>query len=698
MENWYGIQSALLAAVICAALAVNVLLRGRRPVTYRRFALFNLNLVAWFLSAALSLSGALGPRWSVAVQGAMASLLPSTAVGFFVSFSADKSRLAAAARRSAQGLTLLLLAAHVMAWPEPEEIRQGGLFGALLATLAVSVALMTRRYLALERRVDRARLKYLIVTGAAVFGVVLFGQLPTVRLATLGNILVAFYMFFVFQVITRRRVLDVFEFLGRFVVLGGFAIVLSLIYVVLVGWWRIDFGLFVFNTTIATIVVLILYDPLRNLVEEKLNQLVFREKFEFTRRIEVLRRALNSIIDVQDLADTLLESLQSSRRVTHASLYLFQEDGLSYSCLGAIGTATPSRLDAIKARPFLTRLQDEKLLAIENLEAERDELLGRGNLEDQGQIEMLEAVAETMGELQAALSVGFISGEQLLGFISVKDERLREAYSTDELRALVALAGQVTITIENSRLFARMRERDRLAALGEMAAGLAHEIRNPLGSIKGAAQLISEGGVTDEPYLGIISEEVDRLDGVVSQFLSYARPLKGSHDLIDVNTVLERTLTLLRATDHPCTIEHLAAPNLPAIRSDPEILRQVVLNLARNAIEAMGEAGGKLVISTALARRRALATAAGSAGADRITFVRVRFEDTGPGIPPEVMERLFIPFYTTKPNGTGLGLAICQRIVRSLGGTIEVSSRVDSGTTFTIYLPAHDPTSRSTTA
>ena len=121
----------------------------------------------------------------------------------------------------------------------------------------------------------------------------------------------------------------------------------------------------------------------------------------------------------------------------------------------------------------------------------------------------------------------------------------RHASTSDEIKALVALAAQATITIENSRLFDRIRERDRLAALGEMAAGLAHEIRNPLGAIKGAAQLLNEADHDRSTYLDVIIDEVNRLNGVVGQFLTYARPLKTTGELVDVNHVLQRTLTLV---------------------------------------------------------------------------------------------------------------------------------------------------------
>lgn len=695
MESWYRIQSALLAAIICAALAIHVLLSGRREHLMRRFAWFNLNLVAWFLVDALALSEVLGTRGAAGARGAVAAVLSYTAVSFFADFAEARGAFARFATRWGATAAVSLFTMSILGWPADPVLRQGLVAAGVLVALGLSAVIMYRRFRVVESRVDRARLKVLMVAGATVFALSIAEYVPGMATTSIGNILVAVFMFFMFEVITLRRVLDLFEFLGRFVVLGGFAIVLSLIYALLVGWWRHDLGLFLLNTLIASIVILILFDPLRAFVEDKLNELVFREKFEFTEQAARLRTALARVIDVQELAEIVLRRLEASRRVTHASLWLADADGMAFSNLGFVGAEPPQRLDAIAARPFLEVLADDKLVAVENLEAERDLLAREGTVEDQARLEILQQNVDTMGELQAALCLAFVSGDQLLGFLSIKDERLRGAYSSEEIKALMAVATQCTIAIESSRLVARMRERDRLAALGEMAAGLAHEIRNPLGAIKGAAQLLTGGGdELEQTYLAVIGEEVNRLNGVVSQFLSYARPLRGERDAVDVNEVIERTLTLLSAQEHPCEIDFRGAPNLAAVRADPEVLRQVVINLAQNAIQAMGEAGGTLTITTSVTWRRP----AQQRSREQVAFVRVRFQDEGPGIPPEVMERLFIPFFTTKSGGTGLGLAICQRLVRSMGGTIDVSSQVGRGAAFSVYLPTAEAGPRASVA
>jgi signal transduction histidine kinase len=224
-----------------------------------------------------------------------------------------------------------------------------------------------------------------------------------------------------------------------------------------------------------------------------------------------------------------------------------------------------------------------------------------------------------------------------------------------------------------------------LAALGQMAAGLAHEIRNPLGSIKGAAQFLrptgsqpAEAGDTRE-FLDIIVEEVDRLNKIVSQFLDYARPYRGDQSPLDINDVVRKTLHLLdKERTANVEIATTFIEGLPPVRADAQQLRQVFLNLILNALEAMPQ-GGKMHVSTSLRR----STRRGAAAA----FLEIRFRDTGVGISLGDQRNLFIPFFTTKERGTGLGLPISQRIIENHGGTIEVRSMTGTGSTFTVLLP-----------
>jgi signal transduction histidine kinase len=163
----------------------------------------------------------------------------------------------------------------------------------------------------------------------------------------------------------------------------------------------------------------------------------------------------------------------------------------------------------------------------------------------------------------------------------------------------------------------------------------------------------------------------------VSSFLEYARPYKGNAAVIDVNDAVAKTVTILR-NDLPAgvALELSTAAGLPAVRIDPEHVRQVVMNLVRNAVEAMA-GRGTVAISTQL-----------RPGANPMVEIVVR--DTGPGIAPKDLRNLFIPFFTTKAQGTGLGLAICQRLISSAGGRIEARSHGAGGTTFVVMMPSLD--------
>ncbi len=233
------------------------------------------------------------------------------------------------------------------------------------------------------------------------------------------------------------------------------------------------------------------------------------------------------------------------------------------------------------------------------------------------------------------------------------------------------------------KLYEKMRERDRLAALGEMAAGLAHEIRNPLGAIKGAAQCLDPRRLPGEDgeFLEVIVEEVNRLNGVVSAFLDYARPLKQNFGPTDVNEVVTRTIRLIQ-NEIPPNIELKLElrEGLARVEGDAEQLKQVLINLVQNALEAIGQANGQIAIRTLPPDR--FGEFRGSEA------VELHVADTGGGIPGDQQVNIFVPFFTTKQKGTGLGLAICQRIVKNHGGSISVQSRVSEGATFIIRLPA----------
>jgi signal transduction histidine kinase len=346
-------------------------------------------------------------------------------------------------------------------------------------------------------------------------------------------------------------------------------------------------------------------------------------------------------------------------------------------------------VETAAAGPLLERLEQLPSVSLEDVKRGLPERRRSGQEREAEADERVLAATELFGPYRLGLCL-VIRGEdrELRGLLMVIDDRVRDAFSPDDIALLEPLALQIGIVLENTKQYRRLQERDRLTVLGQMAAGLAHEIKNPLGAIKGAAQLLGDGrseaplGPSEREFLGIILEEVERLDRVVGSVLDYARPSKGDVGVVDPNAVVRGTLKLL-ASDRAevSDVRMDLDPELSRVRADAEQLRQVLINLVRNASQAMG-ASGTVYVCT---RNR---TTRSRAAGDPTTVVEIAVRDEGPGIAPQVMKNLFVPFVTTKDRGTGLGLAISQRVVAEMGGRIDVASSEGLGSTFTVVLPA----------
>lgn len=681
--------SALVAAIVSFAIGGSVLLREPRRGAHVLFATFTFNIALW------SLLSFVAKRFDAPFAGwaslLVAVSLPATAQRFFQAFLGDEAGPPPLSRVTVVGAAVFYTILIFSRFIEPLHVTVwfGAAFMAyVFVGLYLSVFYLYRRYRATPSRIEKTRLLYLVVGGFATVTSALLEAVP--RGPSFGNIFIIVYLYFLSQNLIRYRLLDLNELLGRMVVLGTLVFILTFIYGVLVRWVGPDEqGLFFFNTLLASATIVILIEPLRTRVEGGISRWMFQEKFELSRRIEMLRAEMANVIDMRVLVPRVLGALEDSRRITHASIYLADPDGSGFELAGHVGPRPEGRFDAIAHRPFFERLRRVGVISQEGIERE---VTARRTASTEEQ-ESLQLMLRTLEQMNGSVALGFSSEDQLLGVLVIRDDRLREAYSTDEIELFRGVATSVGITLQNSQVYERMKERDRLAALGQMAAGLAHEIRNPLGSIKGAAQYLQPAGGDSREgtregnregtreFLDIIVEEVNRLNKIVSQFLDYARPYRGEQRPLDVAEVLKKTLSLVtKEAEEQGRVEIVTdfAERMPPVRADAEQLLQVFLNLSLNAVQAMPH-GGRLVISTGLRR----STRRGAAAA----FFEVRFRDTGVGIPPGDLKNLFIPFFTTKEKGTGLGLPISQRIIENHGGTIEVRSQPAEGATFIVLLP-----------
>ena len=258
---------------------------------------------------------------------------------------------------------------------------------------------------------------------------------------------------------------------------------------------------------------------------------------------------------------------------------------------------------------------------------------------------------------------------------------------------LLGLSGwQVRTLRRYLALQAEAARQERLAALGGMAAVLAHEIRNPLGAIKGLAQFLGEktsGDPARAEMTQTIARETTRLERLVNDLLTYARPRPPERQAMDLAALLGRVLPLMgpAAAEAAVTVHADVARGIPPISGDPEQLQQLFGNLLLNAIQAMPNGG---VVRVSAVTSPSTSSRAASAPGDQ-TWIDVCVEDSGPGIPEADVPHIFEPFFTTRVKGTGLGLAICRQIAEAHGGTIRVASTGPGGTRIEVTLPAEEP-------
>jgi signal transduction histidine kinase len=679
----------LLCGALALAIAASILLRGRRRDVHLLFAGVATDMGLWYL--AQSLYGLFQASIWARVTAVLAILLPQFTLHFFEAIvprrDGTKSPLVRFAGIAAIPLLLLALSPqHSSSYVRVLIFLYAfGLLAAGLWSLAV-------RGQKSGSRATQRRVSFLVVIGAlaATFSLadfLWFIEFIGAELPPVGAVLSIVFLFLLAESLRRERLLDLYEMVGRLMVSTALAFLLAGIFYVFVTYLG-RFNTIYLNAVLSAIVILVLFEPMRTWVERQIHRVFFRERVDLENSIADARRQLVHVLEIEELRQVVLTALEKSRHVTSAALYLLDKVGTALDLAGGLGSEVPARIELASARPLLD-LAARGPVVLEEIAREVEDQRARGDIGDPAQGEAVLASAAVLGPLREGVVIGIKaeSGE-LAGLLVIADDRVRDAYSYEDLTLLATLAAQIGVVIQNSLVYRRMQERDRLAAIGQMAARLAHEVKNPLGAIKGAAQLLAEPspGVADidpssREFLGIILEEVDRLDRVVGSVLDYARPTKGNPAPVDVNGVVRRTVQILSSNpDDELSIDLELTEDLPRIRVDAEQLRQVLMNLVRNAAQAMN-GRGKVVVGT-----RARAAAVGPSGG----WVELTVTDSGPGISQKVLKNLFVPFYTTKNQGTGLGLAISQRLVQSAGGAIEVKTHEGAGTTFTVVLPASD--------
>ncbi|TLY23314.1 MAG: GAF domain-containing protein [Nitrospirae bacterium] len=413
-------------------------------------------------------------------------------------------------------------------------------------------------------------------------------------------------------------------------------------------------------------------------------RIFFRERYDTYETLSKFSKALASILDLKTLVEEIVRTLVTVLGVETATLYLFDKERRVYTSVSTYGPSPESGdIAHLTANDKLPR----------HLAASQT-ILVREEVEHFSGTKDMRALLDALRRVKADLCIPFVNKNTLIGFCILGPRRERQMYADQDLSLLTMLAQAAAIALDNAVLYEELkrsrslvRRTDRLRSLETIAGGFAHEVRNPLTSIKTFIQLTPER--KDDPeFIGhfstVVAEDVARIERLIQEILDYARYMQPQFQEEDVNVILESCLYFVRikADSKEVCLKKDLASDLPAVLLDRQQIKQVLLNLFINAIEAMGDHGGQLLVRT-----HRLSKAPGD------TWVQIEVTDTGCGIPPADLEHIFDPFYTTKHEsqereGTGLGLTIVHQIVHEHGGLIEVKSEPGRGTTFLVNLPA----------
>jgi signal transduction histidine kinase len=423
--------------------------------------------------------------------------------------------------------------------------------------------------------------------------------------------------------------------------------------------------------------------------EEAIGRKLFRERYETATTLSQFSKALVSILDFRTLTEEITETLKRVMSIRHATLYIWDKQKNLYGPVASAHHLVWSSHRFGSTHSLVVRLRQHQ------------ELLVRDELEHMETPDHTRSLVQLFTTLDVDVCLPFLNRHhQLIGFCMLGPRHTDTGYSAEDLQLLSSLGRNAAIALENALLYEEVKQsqlliqrNNQLRSLEIMAGGFAHEVRNPLTSIKTFVQLAPHR-MGDHEFIQdfgrIVTDDVTRIERLCQEVLNYSHHPIPQFLEEDLHSIIDACLysTKVKAGAKQIRIDKDFATDLPSLRLDRQQLQQVFLNMFFNALEAMEGENQTLSVRTYSVINATSAPCA-----------HIEIFDSGHGIGPKELEHIFDPFFTTKHEsqeheGTGLGLAIAHQIIQAHGGTIEVSSQIGQGTRFLITLPipvSHDP-------
>lgn len=635
----------------------------------RSFAYLALTLGAWALSNGLVTAYAATPWGIIWARAAFvsASLLPLWCFRFVAVFptatpsvspSLYRAMTACAIASCATSLTPLFakstsLVNHAL------QVTYGPLyplFGAyLIISLTGSLVLLGRK-LRLLTGVERLQVQFVLLgigvaaAGGSVTNLLFPLVFRTSRLNVYGPIFGLVMVAFFAHAIVRYRLLNIRLVVRRSVTEVGASVTAGVAFLILA--WIVSWALAIEPQALPLAVTLVLallvaqvFQPLRRGVQAALDYYFFRSPYDYAAALRDISRAMSDIVDLKMLFEYTCRAIADTVHAERVALYVSDAGGSDYRLESLWGTEDPPLPGTVWETSVLAQsLRSANVRALISAE------LRRGN-DGRPAVELDEVL-----RLAAECILPVPVHGQFGGFYVIGPKRSGDPYFTEDIDLMSAVASQVGIAtrlhVQIGLAEAEKRRAERLVSFSALARGLAHEIKNPLVAIKTFAELLPERSGDEEfreSFAKIVLQEIGRIDQLVARLRGLAAPPTPRFSAVDLPELLHDTLALLRGEIERARVRVTMARerSVPLILGDPAQLKQLLLNVLMNALEAVDE-GGRIVIrlSHLVSTQQLL----------------VEIADTGPGVPEELLLKMFEAFITTKPEGSGLGLAICRAI------------------------------------
>ncbi len=695
----------LLAGSLVLASGLWVILKKPQAITNRTFGLLCLGACIWLFSFFMLFSAQDGQNslfW-----GKFLYIGVVYVPAFFYHFSVSFLRLSGQSRKilalyAVSTLFLMLIPTTYLIngqysyfWgPYPK----AGLLHPLFVSYFFAVGAVSLRHLyagmALKEgseRDDTARVKF--VFWAFLIGYaasVDFAQNYGIEFYPPGFLFATLWVVLVTYAIARYQLLDISIIISRTKVLPyaqGLAIILStyLVTFLLILTFTGTKQYVLAGVLVATFLVCAeLLVSLQRRMERVIGKALFRERHDAYETLIRFSHDMVTNLDLKDLSKRFLDTLSQALSIPNASLFLLDKEKDIYALASSRGRHSEE----------MTKLRVPIQHGLARHLAHYKSPLVREELEYHAPMVSQRPLIETLKTMGSEACIPLVNKDRLVGFCNLGPRSGKQIYSEDDLSLLTTLAQNAAIALDNATLYEDlkrsqllMRRTDRLRSLETIAGGFAHEVRNPLTSIKTFIQLAPERKDDFEflsEFSKVVNDDVLRIERLIEEILDYAKYMQPRLTEEDLNTLVSSCLYFVQVKAEAASIkiEQELAGNLPYVMLDRQQIKQVVLNLLLNAMDSMREAGGQITIKTHQLRREA-----------EQDWVQIEVADTGPGIDHANLDHIFDPFYTTKHEsgeheGTGLGLTIVHQIVQEHQGNIQVESEVGRGTTFFVNLPA----------